>query len=236
MKYVPWSLKLKPYSPSDCLYIQFPVAVYWSRQNPLTCFTLHICKLEPSLPLTLLWWLNKQGHARLCHPFKTPPWFFPKPSPRHWLFNSLQQHWHQEQMYHITRSDTAQHQEHPFTRWLWPTSPKASSASCFLEPPVPETQPLSFVLAYTCITMFVVCLSLAPQTLRIPPYQWPFPFIIYCFLACYTISRPHQWWFYIFFHVIDKDIKCKNTGGTLLQTQLADDLQLHLETCQGARF
>lgn len=46
----------------------------------------------------------------------------------------------------------------------------------------------------------------------------------------------HQWWFYIFFHVIDKDIKCKNTGGTLLQTQLADDLQLHLETCQGARF
>lgn len=62
----------------------------------------------------------------------------------------------------------------------------------------------------------------------------PLPYLL--FQSHHTINRLHQWWIYLFFHAIDKDIKAKNTGGTLLQTQLADDLQLHLETCQGARF
>lgn len=68
-----------------------------------------------------------------------------------------------------------------------------------------------------------------PLSVTFPPHYLLFP-------SHHTINRLHQWRFYIFFYVIDKDIKPKNTGGTLLQTQLADDLQLHLETCQGARF
>lgn len=55
----------------------------------------------------------------------------------------------------------------------------------------------------------------------------------YLLFPCHhTINRLHQWRFYAFLHVMDKDIKTKNTGATLPQIQPADDLQLHLETCQ----
>ena len=73
MKQTPWSLKLKPFSSSECLHTQLPVAAQWfaRQKNPSIYITPHICKLGPTLSSTLLWWLNTWGHSGLCHPSKT---------------------------------------------------------------------------------------------------------------------------------------------------------------------